>query len=145
MRRPRNLDYRGFAELLAEQVGSYRGNLDDVVILAPDLFRFLTNLLEDARVPAEARRLITAALAYFVAPYDVEPEEIYGPRGFLDDVFLGASVARALREFLPAEVLETAWEADYPLWPTIEQAYQRGLQTLGEQQVQAILHYVGLA
>lgn len=106
---------------------------------------FLTNLLEDARVPAEARRLITAAVAYFVAPYDVEPEEIYGPRGFLDDVFLGAYVARALRALLPAEVLEAAWEADYPLWSTMEQAYQRGYETLGEQQVRAILRYVGLA
>ena len=144
MARPRNLDYRGFYELLVDHVRDYRGEGDEIVNLAPDLFRFLTNLLEDSRVDAAARRLICAALAYFVAPYDVEPEEIYGPRGFVDDVYLCASVARELRTLLPAAVLETAWEAEFPFEETIDRAYERARAALGERTTD-VLRYVGLA
>ncbi|MCX2728341.1 DUF1232 domain-containing protein [Thermomicrobium sp. 4228-Ro] len=143
MARLRNLDYHGFYELLVEQLSRYRGEVDEIVQLAPDLFRFLTNLLEDTRVTAPARRLICAALAYFVAPYDVEPEEIYGPRGFVDDVYLCASVARALRTILPADILETAWEAEFPFEETIDRTYERASAVLGER-ARDVLRYVGL-
>ncbi|MCX7623070.1 MAG: DUF1232 domain-containing protein [Thermomicrobium sp.] len=143
MARPRNLDYRGFYELLVDHVRGYRGDVDEIVLLAPDLFRFLTNLLEDPRVHATARQLVCAALAYFVVPYDVEPEEIYGPRGFVDDVYLCAYVARVLRAMLPADVMEVAWDAEFPLFETIDRVYEQARQVLGER-TDAVLRYVGL-
>lgn len=143
MARIRNLDYRGFYELLRDDLATYRGEFDQVVLLAPDYFRLLTNLLEDPRVPAEARRTIAAALAYFVAPYDVEPEEVYGPLGYLDDLFVCAHVVRELRALLPAEVLDAAWEAEFDLDATTDAVYDATLQRLGTRATEA-LAYVGL-
>lgn len=144
MARVRNLDYRGFYELLRDDLASYRGEFDEVVLLAPDYFRLLTNLLEDARVPREARLRIAAALAYFVAPYDVEPEEVYGPLGYLDDLFVCTHVVRELRALLPAEVLEAAWEAEFDLDATTDAVYEKTRKRLGERAAEA-LAYVGLS
>ncbi|MER3419421.1 MAG: DUF1232 domain-containing protein [Chloroflexota bacterium] len=141
--RTRVPEYRGFYELLREHVAGYRGEFDEVVALAPDFFRLLTNLLEDGRVPAQARRLITAALAYFVAPFDVEPEEIYGPRGYLDDVFLCAYVLQELQSFVPSAVLEDAWEAEFELAPTVRAVLERATAALGSKR-DDVLRYVGL-
>jgi uncharacterized membrane protein YkvA (DUF1232 family) len=144
MARVRNLDYRGFYELLRDDLAGYRGEFEEVVLLAPDYFRLLTNLLEDARVLREARLRIAAALAYFVAPYDVEPEEVYGPLGYLDDLFVCTHVVRELRALLPAEVLEAAWEAEFDLDATTDAVYEKTRQRLGERGAEA-LAYVGLS
>ncbi|MFQ5932087.1 MAG: YkvA family protein [Nitrospiraceae bacterium] len=143
MVRKQRLDYHGFYELLRENLAGYRGDFDEIVLLAPDFFRLLTNLLEDSRVPAEARRLINAAIAYFVAPYDVEPEEVYGPRGYLDDLYLCAYVVRELRSLLPDSVLEEAWEAEFDLLPTADAVYDKAGAALGEK-TDSVLRYVGL-
>ena len=143
MVRARGTDYRGFYELLREHISGYRGDFDEVVLLAPDFFRLLTNLLEDPRAPPTARRLITAPLAYFVAPYDVSPEEVYGPIGYLDDLFLCAHVVRQLQTMLPGEVLEQAWEAEFDLPTTTDGVYAKSRAALGEK-ADEVLRYVGL-
>lgn len=143
MGRLRCTDYRGFYELLQEHVTEYRGEFDDIVLLVPDFFRLLTNLLEDARVSKEARMLINAAIAYFVAPYDVHPEEVYGPFGYLDDLFLCAYVIRELRSLLPDEVMEDAWEAEFDLKQITDAVYEKSREGLDEK-TDAILKYVGL-
>jgi uncharacterized membrane protein YkvA (DUF1232 family) len=141
--RSRNLSYRGFFELLNDQLERYRGEFDEVILLAPDYFRLLTNLLEDRRISREARLLICAALAYFVAPYDVNPEEVYGPLGYLDDVFVCAYVVRELCALVPADVLEECWEAEFDLIATTEDVYAKTRSELGERAEDA-LAYVGL-
>ncbi len=141
--RSRTVSYRGFFDLLKDQLERYRGEFDEVILLAPDYFRLLTNLLEDSRVSREARLLICAALAYFVAPYDVNPEEVYGPVGYLDDVFVCAHVVRELRAVVPADVLEEAWEAEFDLIATTEDVYAKARIELGERAADA-LAYVGL-
>ncbi len=143
MGRLRSTDYRGFYELLQEHITGYRGEFDDIVLLVPDFFRLLTNLLEDARVAKKARMLINAAIAYFVAPYDVQPEEVYGPFGYLDDLFLCTYVIRELRSLVPHEVMENAWEAEFDLQQITDMVYERCRVSLGEK-TDAVLQYVGL-
>jgi len=143
MGRLRATDYRGFYELLQEQIAGYSGEFDDILLLVPDFFRLLTNLLEDARVPKNARLLISAAIAYFVAPYDVQPEEVYGPLGYLDDLFLCTFVLRELRSSIPDEVIKGAWEAEFDLDQIADSVYEKSRESLGDK-TDAILHYVGL-
>jgi uncharacterized membrane protein YkvA (DUF1232 family) len=87
--------------------------------------------------------LITAALAYFVAPFDVEPEEVYGPRGYLDDLFLCAYVLEELRSLVPLQVLEDAWEAEFELVPTVQTVLEQSAAALGSKR-DDVLRYVGL-
>lgn len=60
----------------------------DQLFLVPDLFRLYVRLLCDDRVALRAKAELVGALAYLIWPFDVLPEGIIGPAGYLDDTFL---------------------------------------------------------
>ncbi|HEX4963333.1 MAG TPA: DUF1232 domain-containing protein [Thermoanaerobaculia bacterium] len=62
------------------------------LMLVPDVFILLVRLALDKEVPGSARALIGGALAYFILPFDLLPEAILGPAGYLDDLVLAAAV-----------------------------------------------------
>jgi uncharacterized membrane protein YkvA (DUF1232 family) len=62
------------------------------LMLVPDVFILLVRLALDKEVPRSSRALIGGAIAYFILPYDLLPEAILGPVGYLDDLVLAAAV-----------------------------------------------------
>lgn len=60
----------------------------DQLFLVPDLFRLYVRLLCDDRVALRAKAELVGALAYLIWPFDVLPEGIIGPAGYLDDSFV---------------------------------------------------------
>lgn len=64
----------------------------DALLLVPDVFMLLVRLALDREVPTQTRTLIGGALAYFVLPFDLLPEAMVGPVGFLDDLVLAVAV-----------------------------------------------------
>jgi len=48
----------------------------------------LFKLSVDARIPLAHKAQLAAAIAYFVSPFDLIPEGLIGPGGFLDDIAL---------------------------------------------------------
>src|SRR5436305_13954364 len=62
------------------------------LLLVPDVFILLVRLTLDKEVPGSARAMIGGALAYFILPFDLLPEAILGPVGYLDDLVLAAAV-----------------------------------------------------
>ncbi|HEX4495445.1 MAG TPA: DUF1232 domain-containing protein [Thermoanaerobaculia bacterium] len=62
------------------------------LLLVPDVFILLVRLTLDKEVPGSARAMIGGALAYFIMPFDLLPEAILGPIGYLDDLVLAAAV-----------------------------------------------------
>jgi uncharacterized membrane protein YkvA (DUF1232 family) len=62
------------------------------LLLVPDVFILLVRLTLDKDVPGSARAMIGGALAYFILPFDLLPEAILGPIGYLDDLVLAAAV-----------------------------------------------------
>jgi uncharacterized membrane protein YkvA (DUF1232 family) len=142
MKRPKT-DYRGFYENLVDEIKQYKGNKAAVVELAPPLFKLMTNLLEDHRTPQSVKPLINAAIAYFVAPYDVLPEEVYGAEGFIDDIFICFYVIRKLADSIDTDLLEDNWEGDEPLFDVVDDAYDEVEEIIGKDG-ERILNYVGL-
>lgn len=140
----RRTDYKGFYESLVEQIKSYKGDKEEIIELAPELFKIMTNLLEDHRTPTKAKPLINAAIAYFVAPYDVLPEEVHGPIGFMDDIFLCTFVLRNLEGIVSLELLEDNWDGVEPLKDILDQVYPEAKEHMGEE-ASNILDYVGLS
>jgi uncharacterized membrane protein YkvA (DUF1232 family) len=68
---------------------------EDVIIallLVPDIFILLVRLVLDKAVPGRSRLLIGGAIAYFISPFDLLPEAILGPIGYLDDLVLAVAV-----------------------------------------------------
>ena len=73
------------------------------LLLVPDIFILLARLSLDREVPAETRRLVGGALLYFLVPFDLMPEIVLGPGGYLDDLVLACVVlAQALGPELEA-------------------------------------------
>ena len=76
--------------------------LRDVILLLPDLAVLLFRLLRDPAVPAGAKLLTAAGLAYLFSPVDLMPEILLGPLGLIDDlVVVGAALSRILNYVHP--------------------------------------------
>lgn len=137
-------DYKGYYDFLEEELARYKGDFDDFILHLPDFFKLLSNLLNED-IEQEDRRKINCALGYFVAPADVIPEEIHGPYGYVDDIFLCCVVLDDLRDEYGIGFLETCWEHDEDLETVIEDAYEKSSEVIEEKGLKDdILEYSGL-
>ncbi|HKI85638.1 MAG TPA: DUF1232 domain-containing protein [Thermoanaerobaculia bacterium] len=64
----------------------------EALLLVPDVFILLVRLALDSEVPKPARALIVGALAYFILPFDLLPEGVVGPLGYMDDLVIACAV-----------------------------------------------------
>jgi uncharacterized membrane protein YkvA (DUF1232 family) len=136
---------KGFDELLRDEIAAYEGRHDDLIYLAPDFYRLLVSVLDDPRLPSSARPLIACAIAYFILPADIISEELYGPYGYVDDIWLCAYVADAIRRQLGDEaILVENWEGEAPLMPLIREVLEKEHDLIGEER-EGILWYTGCA
>jgi uncharacterized membrane protein YkvA (DUF1232 family) len=131
-----------FDQILQEHIAEYEGRHDDLIYQTPALFRLLTHLLDDPRLPSRYRPLVLAAIAYFILPVDVIPEELEGPYGYVDDIWLCALVAEKLRSELGDDVLIANWDGEAPITPLIQDILQSQDDLLGESGEQ-VLTYIG--
>ena len=86
--------------------------------------------------------MICAAMGYLVAPYDVIPEEIYGPHGYIDDVYLCSVVLDELAGRMGYLFLEEYWSGDEDLESVIEECISRASEILGDERW-SVLEYTG--
>jgi uncharacterized membrane protein YkvA (DUF1232 family) len=132
-----------FDMLLEEDVSSYKGELSDLIINAPALYRLMTRLLDDPALPRDMSQLVIAAIAYFILPEDVIPEDKFGPRGYVDDLFLCAFVAdQVMRQTGSEEILARNWDGKTPITPLIKDILHREKELLGDQK-DKIMDYIG--
>jgi uncharacterized membrane protein YkvA (DUF1232 family) len=131
-----------FDQLLQEHIAEYEGRHDDLIYQAPAFFRLLTSLLDDPRLPGRYRPLVLATIAYFILPADIIPEDLEGPYGYVDDIWLCAFMAEQLRSELGDDVLVANWEGEAPIVPLIRDILQRQNDLLGDKGEQ-VLSYIG--
>ena len=132
-----------FDALLEEDVSGYKGELSDLISNAPALYRLMTRLLDDPALPREMSQLVIAAIAYFILPEDVIPEDKYGPRGYVDDLFLCAFVAdQVMRETGSEEILTRNWDGKVSIVPLIRNILEREKELLGDKK-ENIMQYIG--
>jgi uncharacterized membrane protein YkvA (DUF1232 family) len=134
---------KSFDELLAEDIAEYEGRHDELIYQAPALYRLLCHLLDDAALPHRLRPMVLAAIAYFVLPADVIPEDIHGPYGYIDDIWLVAHVAAFIRdETSNPALLDHNWDGEAPLEPLIDDLLTRDDPELAAAKPK-ILSYIG--
>lgn len=132
-----------FDKWLEQDIAAYEGCHDNLIFQAPALYRLLTSTLNDPRLPGRMRPMVIAAVAYFVLPYDVMPEEIYGPYGYLDDIFLCALVADRVRlEAGTDEILKDNWDGAGEIAPLIKGILENEKALIGDSRAK-ILRYLG--
>ncbi len=92
--------FAGRIEQWNENVGEYRQKYALLKVLpiktilrfmksGPLVLHLLISLLNHEQVSRRTKRMVGAALGYFVFPLDALPEAIIGPLGYVDDVIVG--------------------------------------------------------
>ena len=135
--------FKDFYDVLRENLDSYRGEYERFVDYGPDLFKLLTEILNQKSVNSDIRLKVSAALAYYVAPFDIIPEQIYGPHGYIDDVFICAYVIKDVAGELGYDFLDDIWDGEEELDEVVEECYSESTKILKDK-VSEILSYVGL-
>ncbi len=106
-----NKRYDDFYKKLRNQIGDFlqRKNVEyaDLLLLVPDFFHLLVKLMLDKRVPANKKLKLSAAVAYFITPFDFIPEAVFGPMGYMDDLALAAYV---LNDFINQGDMDLLYE-----------------------------------
>lgn len=124
-------------------IDSYQGENKTLVAGLPFVYRLFTRLLESPELPGRLRPLLLASLAYFMLPVDVISEDITGPRGFFDDLFLGAFVLGQVASELGSwELLEGQWEGPGMVQSFAGQVLSSERALIADQR-DVILWYIG--
>jgi uncharacterized membrane protein YkvA (DUF1232 family) len=132
-----------FDKLLEEEVSSYKGKNQEFIIQAPAFYRLMTRLLDDKDLPSHQSQLVIAAIAYFILPGDIVPEDKYGPLGFVDDIFLCAFVADQIRkETASDEILVRNWDGKNSIISLIKEILSGEDKLIGDKKG-TILEYIG--
>ena len=136
-------EFKDFYCTLIENLENYDGEYASFIDCGPNLFKLLCDLL-DEDIDRESRLEINAAISYYVVPMDVIPEQIYGPYGYIDDIFISVYVLKKIAEKYSYDLLQEVWENDNDIEAVIYDCYEKSFDVLEDEQIEAILYYVGL-
>ena len=136
-------EFKDFYDTLIENLDSFEGEYASFIDCGPNLFNLLCDLLSQKEIKKDMRLEISAAIAYYVAPDDVIPEEIYGPYGYIDDIFISVYILRKVADEFGYEYLQNLWRHDSNVKEIMDDCYDNSLELL-EDKVYPILVYVGL-
>jgi len=138
--------YKTYQDFLIKELSNYRGDFNKVILYVPNFFSLLCNLLNDEKTTVKMRNLINAALSYFVVPYDIIPEEVYDPYGYIDDLFLCTYILNKIKKEKGIKFLEKHWEYEEDLEEILNRCYQESRDVINEKKLKGdILKYVGLS
>ena len=117
------------------------------LLLVPDVFILLVRLTLDKDVPKPTRALVGGALAYFVLPFDLFPEALLGPIGYIDDLVLATAVlAQAFGGDLEPYARKH-WSGSEDLRVVLQDISETAHSLLGENlygRVKKVLHRRGI-
>ncbi len=134
--------FKDFYDVLRENLDSYRGEYETFIDYGPDIYKLLTDILNEKSLNPKLRMKICAALGYFVVPFDIIPEQIYGPHGYIDDIFLCSYVLKEVQNEKGIIFLDELWEGDEEIEDVLNVCYNQSKEILGDK-VNEILNYVG--
>lgn len=112
-------EHQGFYKRLRERVTRFTTErapkwaqpLVPWVLAAPDFFVMLVRLARDERVPAAAKLLAGATIAYYISPVDLIPDPI--PLiGEIDDLALALFAVDKMAQMVPDGVIQEAWPGE---------------------------------
>lgn len=132
-----------FDKILEKDIEGYEGEHSDLVRYAPAFYRLMSRMLGDPELPRHMWKLVIAAIAYFILPSDIIPEESQGVEGYVDDIFLCAMVADQVRTATGSdEILLRNWDGDEPIVPLVRDILNRERELIGDKK-EALMSYIG--
>ena len=138
-------EFKDFYCTLRENLENYNGEYASFIDCGPNLFKLLCDVLEEEILDKESRLEISAAISYYVVPMDVIPETIYGPYGYIDDIYISVYVLQRIADKYGCDLLQKVWSFNNDVKEVIQECYEKSAEVLDEDQIEAILYYVGLS
>lgn len=105
----------------------------EFLLLVPDVFILLWRLTSDARVSGKDKVLLGSAIAYYIFPFDIIPEAIVGPIGYLDDLVFAVYVLRKILNDTDASILRAHWSGSEDVLDTIQRVLNAADQLVGPE------------
>jgi uncharacterized membrane protein YkvA (DUF1232 family) len=132
-----------YEQLLQEDVAGYSGPHAELIQHVPALYGLLTRMLVDASLPPRLRPLVISSIAYFNLQGDVLPEDLEGPRGYVDDLFYCAFVIDQIcRELESEKILIENWSGEVPIVPLVHHILSQEKELIGEKRA-LVLWFIG--
>lgn len=138
-----DVNFKDFYDVIRDNLDLYEGDYDKFIDYGPDLFKLLTEILNEKIVTTDIRLKVCAAIAYYVAPFDVIPETIYGPKGYIDDIYVCTHVLKEVKSKMGIEFLKRNWEGEGDFEEVLEESYTKS-KIIVKDQIEDILKYIGL-
>ena len=133
--------FKDFYDTLVENLETYTGEYESFIDYGPVLFKVLCDLLNQD-IDKSLKLPICGAIAYYVTPEDVIPEQIYGPYGYIDDIYLSSYVLKMVASHHGYEFIERISSPD--IEEIILECESKSLEILKDDEIKMILDYIGL-
>lgn len=133
--------FEDFYDTLVKNLETYTGAYESFIDYGPRLFKLLCDLL-NSDIDQSLRLPICGAIAYYVTPDDVIPENIYGPYGYIDDIYLSSHVLKMVAENHGWELIQNLSSPD--IEEVIVECESKSLEILNDEEIKSILDYCGL-
>lgn len=135
--------FKDYCYVLKENLNSFKGKYDEFIDYSPEIFNLLTKLLGLEEIKEPERLKISAAIAYFVVPADIIPENIYGPYGYVDDIFISTFVLKEIADIVGYDRLQELWAGDGNIKEIVDLCFNKAKKIVSNDEIE-ILHHVGL-
>lgn len=133
--------FKDFYDTLIENLETYTGEYESFIDYGPTLFKLLCDLL-NSDVDRSLKLPICGAIAYYVTPDDVISETVYGPYGYIDDIYLSSYVLKKVADFHGYEFIQEFSNND--IEHIIKECEAKSLEILNENEIENIFDYIGL-
>jgi uncharacterized membrane protein YkvA (DUF1232 family) len=134
---------RGAIRRYVDKKGAALGKTADYLLLVPDVFILLWRLTTDSRVTSKDKVLLGSAVAYYIFPFDILPEALLGPMGFLDDLVLGVYVLNKMLATTDAAILREHWSGSDDVLATIQRVLAAADSLVGSNMAASIKKMMG--
>jgi uncharacterized membrane protein YkvA (DUF1232 family) len=137
----------GYYDYLKKQIQDARFDVPDFdmdIMYIPEFFKVLCELLDEEDVYVSYGHMINAALAYFVIPNDVIPEDVYGAWGYIDDMYICSAVLRKIYVDFPQKV-DNYWPLTDEISKVLEKTYSKSKKMLEEKGLrEKVMNFSGM-
>jgi uncharacterized membrane protein YkvA (DUF1232 family) len=134
---------RNTIQRYVDSKGALVGKTAGFLLLVPDVFILLWRLTTDSRVNGKDKVLLGSAVAYYVMPFDLIPEALVGPAGYLDDLVFGVYVLNKILGNVDASILREHWSGSDDVLDSIQNVLNAAESLVGTDLVGRIKKMMG--
>lgn len=127
---------RAFAQ---DKVGAKYAYLD-YLMAAPDLLHLVCKLVLDPDVKAIEKAQLASVVAYYLNPFDILPELMLGPIGYIDDVAIAAYVLQRILDQDP-EIIARHWAGKGNVIELVQRIVKHADKLLGARAAKKLARY----